>query len=101
MSRDDRGRSVLSVAGDVDIAVADHLRAAAVDEIAAEGHTGLVIDLAGVTFMDSTGLGALVSIRNAAGTGPDALELTNPSPRVAQVLTLTHLDQAFTIRQAD
>jgi anti-anti-sigma factor len=53
------------------------------------------IDLSEVSFMDSTALGALVSIRNAAEPRPVILE--NPLPLVLRILEITGLDQVFAI----
>ena len=57
----------LLLSGEIDIASADALRnagARAVDSLGPSDR--LDVDLSGVTFIDSSGLGALVSIRNAA-----------------------------------
>ena len=55
----------------------------------------LIIDLKTVTFMDSTGLGALVSVRKNI---PEhfGMELINTSDFVAKILKLTRMDRVFT-----
>ena len=57
----------------------------------------IVIDLSGVGFMDSSGLGALVAMYKSMG--PKALELLEPAPMVSKVLKLTKLDQVFVLHQ--
>lgn len=63
----------------------------------AEGKTRFVVDLAEVPFIDSTGLGALVSGLKAARRVEGDLRLAAPSPHVRKLLHLTTLDRVFTI----
>lgn len=56
----------------------------------------VVLDLGSVTFLDSSGLGALVAVLKFLG--PDrALELATLQPAVAKVLRLTRMDTVFAI----
>jgi len=55
----------------------------------------IVLDLSKVTFIDSTGLGALLSVWTAAQRRAVDLEITNLSPRVEKLVNLTKLDQVF------
>ncbi|MGC2743076.1 MAG: STAS domain-containing protein, partial [Candidatus Angelobacter sp.] len=55
----------------------------------------IVLDLSQVTFIDSTGLGALLSVWTAAQRRAVDLEITNLSPRVEKLVNLTKLDQVF------
>jgi anti-sigma B factor antagonist len=66
----------------------------------AEGRTQFVVDLAEVPFIDSTGLGALVSGLKAARRVEGDLRLAAPSPQVRKLLRLTTLDRVFTIVEA-
>jgi len=50
-----------------------------------------VVDLSGVTFMDTTALGVLVTARTAAHRQGAAFAGTNPGPMVTMILTLTGL----------
>lgn len=61
------------------------------------GHRGrIVLDLGAVTFLDSSGLGALVAIMKSLL--PDVqLDLAAPQPNVAKVLALTRMDTVFAI----
>jgi anti-sigma B factor antagonist len=61
----------------LDISVAGEFRTAMVDLIKA-GHQNLVVDLGAVTFIDSSGLGALVSALKMLKTGRD--RRTRPRP---------------------
>ena len=55
----------------------------------------LVIDLTEVTLLDSSGLGALVSLLNRARTGEGQLGLICPHRRLRRVFEITGLRRAF------
>jgi anti-sigma B factor antagonist len=57
----------------------------------------LVLDLRQLTFMDSSGLGVLVSLRERARSGGWSLVLSAPQPSVALVLRVSGLAQRLTI----
>jgi len=89
---------VIALSGEVDMLVADQLRSAGETAIAhaeAKSSQRLVIDLGEVTFLDSTGIGALVAISNAAGAAGVALVLRAVSPRISKLLAITGLDGVF------
>lgn len=56
----------------------------------------VVLDLAAVEFLDSSGLGAVVAVMKAYGSDK-ALELAALSPIVEKVMRLTRMDQVFRI----
>lgn len=55
----------------------------------------IAVDLAGLTYMDSAGLGALVSAYTSARHVGCDFRLTNVTPRVMHLLQLTNLDQVL------
>lgn len=55
----------------------------------------LVIDLSEVTLLDSSGLGALVSLLNRARSGAGRLGLICPHRRLRRVFEITGLRRAF------
>ena len=55
----------------------------------------VVLDLSDVTYVDSTGLGALVSIYMAANRANCILELANPKQRVRDLFRITKLASIF------
>jgi anti-sigma B factor antagonist len=89
-------QAVLTLAGDVDVAVADDVQSAGF-RCLQRTESALVIDLAEVTFMDSSGLGALVVLRNRAEEEGKKVALRTVPRRVRQVLALSHLDEVFPI----
>lgn len=56
----------------------------------------ILLDLSQVTFMDSSGLGAILAIRRALPPG-QRIELTGLTPNVDRVFRLTRMDMIFTI----
>jgi len=87
----------LFASGDVDIAVADQFAEAGMTAVQQMRADSLSIDLAGVTFMDSTGLSALVTIRNESVRLGKELTLCNVPKQVRQILTITGLDSVLTL----
>jgi anti-sigma B factor antagonist len=59
------------------------------------GRKRVVLDLKDVHYIDSSGIGALVSVHMAAGKGQSILELTNLQPRIRDLFELTRLMTVF------
>jgi len=101
MDLDVRSRSqgdwaVLSVEGEIDMFTAPKLREALVG-LVDSGSYRIVVDLQGVTFMDSTGLGTLVGGLKRVKEHDGALSLVCSSRPVMRVLTITGLNNVFPI----
>ena len=62
-----------------------------------DGSSPIVIDLAAVEFMDSTGLRALLEARTAATTAGRPFALARPSAAVTRVLELVDLTGEFEV----
>jgi anti-sigma B factor antagonist len=90
------GVAFLHVRGEVDVANADQLRTLGQDAISDVVGT-IRVDLSEVSFIDSTGIGALVAVRNAAEKAGRTLVLERPGPRVQKVLDITGLTAVFVI----
>jgi anti-anti-sigma factor len=63
-----RPQALLVLSGEIDLSTANDLRSAGMAAVEQHGCIGIVLDMADIRFMDSTGLGALVAIRNVAAT---------------------------------
>ena len=86
----------VGLAGEIDMLVADEVREAGEVAIAhARPGSRVTIDLGEVTFLDSTGIGALVAISNAAQDRQVPLVLRSVPDRIAKLLTITGLDDVF------
>jgi anti-sigma B factor antagonist len=57
-----------------------------------QGDTRVLIDLSGVSRIDSAGLGTLMGCYTHALRSSGALKLLNPSNQVKRVLSMTHID---------
>ena len=86
---------VATVTGEVDVYSASTLRDGLTELLAAG--TGVVVDLTGVGFLDSTGLGALVAARKTAEEHGVALPLVCTAERILKLFTITGLDGVFTL----
>ena len=89
--------SLIRVVGEVDLYSSPELRKAILKAVpSAEG--GLAIDLAGVTYIDSSGVATLVEGLRSAREHGTGFALVSPSPAVMQVLELARLDSVFEVR---
>lgn len=98
MAADPERSTIVHLTGEVDLAAADEIIGTvqqALDEADSAGDGPLVLDLAGVTFMDSTGLGALISIRARAEAAGRSLTLRQVPARVRRLLEITGLTSTF------
>lgn len=86
----DKGRAVLEVDGELDLFSAPVLRDALI-RLAGEGQHHLVVELSGLKFMDSSGLGVLIGGAKRATAGGGALCVAGASDRVVKVLRVTGL----------
>jgi anti-sigma B factor antagonist len=87
---------VLRCAGEIDIATVSLLRDR-LSRVQAEGAARLVLELEAVTFLDSLGLGALISAHKRAGELAGSMVIVTTSRPVLRVLSATALDQVFTV----
>ena len=90
----DNGVTVLTPTGRLDVAGAPALKDA-INEVAKNGPTRLVIDMEGVSFVDSTGLGSVIAALKQVRTNQGELRLAAPNQQVRVVLELTTLDRVF------
>jgi anti-sigma B factor antagonist len=89
------GTATVSVHGEIDFSnsddVADGIRSAVAEWSPPE----LRVDLARATFIDSTGLGALIEGYRAASEAESRFVVINPTASFRRVLVVTGLDDLF------
>lgn len=86
------GVSVVRVVGEIDIATVDSVRAAVATAME-RGPTRLVIDMAAVSFMDSSGIAVLIE----AARQTDSVLIRRPSNAVRRVIETTGLTEVLPI----
>lgn len=84
------GAVVMSVAGDIDVATADSFKRT-VESAIATAPAGIVFDMSGVDFMDSSGIAVLIH----AAQRVDAVEIRRPSRVVRMVIEATGLSDVL------
>lgn len=68
------------------------------NDLVDKGTTRIVVDMAETTFLDSSGLGALIGgLKSARQAGGD-LRIARPTPAVQTVFELTNLDRVLRAR---
>jgi anti-sigma B factor antagonist len=93
------GTASLEVRGELDIGTAPQL-AEAVDAALDDGCREVVLDLAGTTFVDSAGLGALVTAARAVDQRRGKMAVVSPRGSEARVLIeMTRTDGILGLRE--
>ena len=87
----------LEVQGEIDVANADELRTH-ISEALNFGPTQLIINMAEVSYIDSTGIGVLVGGAHSAQDAGAVLRVENPQPSVKRVFTLLGVDEKLHIQ---
>ena len=85
---------MLAPSGRLDVSGAPTLKDA-ISEAVKNGKPRLVIDLEGVSFVDSTGLGSVIAALKLVRSSKGDLRLAAPNQQVRVVLELTTLDRVF------
>ena len=88
------GWAVARVHGDIDVATAPRLREQLV-AVVTGGQPNVVLDLDGVEFLDSTGLGVIVGLLKRTRTHGGDLRLVCTRPAVCRVFEITALDRTL------
>ena len=86
---------IISVTGDVDLENSDGLR----DQVsnALDANTAVSLDMSEVSYIDSSGVAALIESRQKADEGGKDFKLLKPSESVVSVLKMAKLDTFFVI----
>lgn len=71
----------------------------AIRDLGSKGHRKIVLNLAGVKYVDSSGVGQLVGALTSARSQGIALKLINPVKQVGDLLKMTKLYTVFDIKE--
>jgi anti-sigma B factor antagonist len=93
------GATVLAVRGEVDVYTAPRLREKLL-ELSSQGKHDIVVDLEGVDFLDSTGLGVLVGGLKRLRSHDGDLVLVCTQHRILKVFEITGLTKVFSIHDS-
>lgn len=92
----DSGRVTVTLAGGMYVEEAGDLRAKLL-ELLEEGNKNFLIDMTGLDYLDSTGLGVLVTIHKRALQNNGTVTLKGLQGRVKELFELTRLNKVFPI----
>ncbi|MFG2262033.1 STAS domain-containing protein [Streptomyces sp. NPDC048720] len=88
--------AVVSVSGDVDLHTSATLRAHAL-AVVAEGVPHIVLDLAHVDFVDSTGLSTFIGLLHTTQQAGGSLRLADVPDRLTRMVTMTGISELMPI----
>ncbi|HEX3796367.1 MAG TPA: STAS domain-containing protein [Acidimicrobiales bacterium] len=94
--RSDGEIPVVAVVGEIDVATAPQLREC-LHTVMARGEATVVLDLLGVTFLDSTALGVLVGALKRCRELGGELHVVVSDARIMKIFEITGLNKVFPI----
>ena len=98
---DEGDRSVLTLTGELDIDSVGELREKAHQHMADGRCRALTLDLSGLTFLDSSGLGLLLEVRRLALGSQVTFEMVNVPAGPARVIAIAGLTETFGLPAPD
>jgi anti-sigma B factor antagonist len=88
---------VVAVGGELDLDTSPRLRSVLLDLVRDQGNRSLVLDVADLTFLDSSALGVLVTVQRDLAAMAGRLVVRSPSNAVRRVFEITGLDGAIVL----
>jgi anti-anti-sigma factor len=89
--------TILDLSGKITIGSGDVALREAIQDILGTGATKILINMAAVTMIDSSGIGELVSAYTTSTNRGAKLKLTNLPAKVSDILTITQLITVFDV----
>ena len=90
-------RAILRLTGRFEFSMHREFREAVDTALQTKDVEAVVIDLAGVEYLDSSALGMLLMLRDRANTAKKSLSLASPRGMVKQALEIARFDKLFSI----
>jgi anti-sigma B factor antagonist len=90
------GFPVIELKGEIDLSTSPYFKEK-VYEVIESGKKDIIINLSGLDFMDSTGLGVLVAALKKATMEGGSIRLVCNKKSIIKVFTITGLDKVFSI----
>ena len=94
---EDRGRSIVALEGEVDLESSPEVRALLLERVGAG--KPVLVDMARVTYIDSSGIASLVEAFQLARKQSSEFGLVRVSDAALRVLQLARLETVFTIHE--
>jgi len=91
-------RAVVDVKGEIDVYTAPKLREKLI-ELVTEGSYDVIVNLEGVDFLDSTGLGVLVGALKRVKAHDGSLALVCTQDKILKIFKITGLTKVFPIHE--
>ena len=90
------GFTVITVGGEIDVYTAPKLREKLIS-LVDDGRYQLIVDMEGVEFLDSTGLGVLVGGLKRVRAHDGSIDLVCTQSRILRIFRITGLNKVFSI----
>lgn len=98
-TRTEGSATVVAAEGEVDLSTIPQL-SEQLESLINDGQVDLIIDMAGVNFIDSTGLGVLVGARKKALAKDGSVQLARLQPKVLKIFRITQLTEIFPVYES-
>ena len=95
-TRTEGDKTIVAVGGEIDVYTAPKLREQLID-LVSNGNYHLIVDMEGVEFLDSTGLGVLVGGLKRVRAHDGSLSLVCNQERILKIFRITGLTKVFPI----
>lgn len=95
--KESEGVKVLSLAGRVTLGDESSQLRSKIKELLAQGNKRLVLDLGGLSYVDSAGLGTLVAGYTSAHNEGGEIRMANVTKRLGELLSITKLLTVFSV----
>ncbi|HEY3882840.1 MAG TPA: STAS domain-containing protein [Trebonia sp.] len=92
----EQGYAVVSVSGEIDASTEQRFRDG-LTSVLSDGVVRVVVDLEGVAFLASAGIGVLMGVRRVLADDGGVLVLAAPHGEVAQVLAMTGVSDVIPV----
>lgn len=84
--------------GEVDIYTSPQMKEVLMDSLK-EKETDIIIDCSKLEYVDSTGLGVLISVLKNVRESENSITLINLKPNIRKLFDITGLDKVFIIKE--
>jgi anti-sigma B factor antagonist len=88
-----RDASVVSLAGELDLSTIPRIEGQLLEQV--RSHSGVVVDLTRLSFIDSSGIGLLIKAFRAVDDGGKLLTVIAPGSQVERVFQVAGIDRAL------